>query len=140
MQKSLCGNTVLIVDDEQNQLNMAAMMLHHFGYNVYTAMNAEQAAEIVKKERDISYVITDLNIAPGDTAFDIIDMAERYTPAARLFVLTGDRGSELEQRVRTRVGEGNVLYKPVRFQKVHGLLQDPGRGYCSAKAGCISTR
>ena len=45
------GQTVLVVDDEQNIVNIIAFNLKKEGYEVLTAGDGEEAVEIVEKHQ-----------------------------------------------------------------------------------------
>ncbi len=51
---------ILIVDDEKDILTMMETLLTKEGYKVYTAVNGEEAIEVMKREPEIDLVIMDI--------------------------------------------------------------------------------
>jgi len=83
--------TILVVDDERDLVNLAKLMLTKLGYNVLTAGNAHQAMKILDEHKngEIDLLFSDI-VMPGDmNGLELARTAlERY-PSIRVLMATG---------------------------------------------------
>jgi CheY-like chemotaxis protein len=77
---------VLIVDDEAIMRGMLEIELEE-QYDIYTAGNAAQAFEILKKHK-IDLVISDINM-PGMKGYELIDKVRSEYPGTKVALITG---------------------------------------------------
>jgi two-component system, cell cycle sensor histidine kinase and response regulator CckA len=85
--------SILVMDDDNNILEMASLMLGHFGYNVTTCINGEEAIEQYKCsiESGPRYltVILDLKVEWGMGGKAAADQILLIDPDAKLIVSSG---------------------------------------------------
>jgi len=79
------GETILLVEDQEDVAKVAQAMLQELGYSVIYAGNANRALDILKDRDDIDLLLTDI-VMPGTL-----------------------NGAELAQRVQTEMGMKAVL-------------------------------
>lgn len=81
------ADTVLIVDDEPLVLNVLSEMLEDNNFAVLKAKNADQALELAADRRDISLVLTDVNL-PTMNGIELVGMLADRHPEIRLIVMS----------------------------------------------------
>jgi len=80
--------TILIVDDEEMVLTMAAMVLKSRGYRVLTASSGEKALEVFAKTNStIDLMITDM-VMPKMNGRELIEKVRGLSPATRIVCAT----------------------------------------------------
>jgi signal transduction histidine kinase/CheY-like chemotaxis protein len=117
---------VLIVDDEDLVLSVAAEMVEKMGYQVFKAGSGGEALEILKRNKNqIDLVILDM-IMPDMSGSQTFDQLMALAPAIRVILSTGysldGHAAEIMER-----GCRGVLQKPFTFQtlslKIKEVLQ-----------------
>jgi len=83
----MTDKTILVVDDETSILNMFDLAFSKKGYRVKTAANAEEALDLLKKEK-IHVMFLDLNL-PGMDGIDLCRSIKKEIPISILYALTG---------------------------------------------------
>jgi two-component system NtrC family sensor kinase len=68
-------NSVLIIDDDSDQLNMLQLMVERAGYKVITAESAEEALHLVE-ERAFNVIVADYKM-PNMNGFDFVKALRR---------------------------------------------------------------
>lgn len=123
----LGSESILIVDDIPEQLNIARNMLSKLGYTVHTATSGEKALEVIK-QRSIDLVILDM-IMPGG-----LDGLETYQEILQLFpqqkaIVTSCFSESKRVKQLLHLGAGNHSQKPYSLEKlgmsVRGELDRP---------------
>ncbi len=117
---------ILIVDDEELVLSVAAEMLRKMGYKVFTAESGRKAIEIFKQNRDqIALVVLDM-IMPDISGSRTFDELTALDPSVRVILSTG---YSLEGHAAKIMEKGcrGILQKPFTFQalsiKIKEVLQ-----------------
>ena len=88
---SLRGNneTILLVDDDENILEIGCDLLEQFGYVTITAANGESALDIYETERDhIDLVILDLGM-PGMGGHKCLKGLLEMNPEVKVIIASG---------------------------------------------------
>ena len=100
--------TVLVVDDEEDVLNVAANAIRSVGHMVVTARNGMEALTTLEEHPRIGLLFTDVKM-PGIDGFMLADMAKIRRPDLKIIYATGYR-----DYVKTRPGvrHGNIIDKP----------------------------
>ena len=112
----LGSESILIVDDIPEQLNIARNMLSKLGYTVHTATSGEKALESIK-QRSIDLVILDM-IMPGG-----LDGLETYQEILQLFpqqkaIITSGFSESKRVKQLLRLGAGDYVQKPYTLEKL----------------------
>src|SRR5690349_5916953 len=111
---------VLIVDDDDQVLDIAAIVLASLGYQVIPATNGEAALEIVKYYRDIDLLMTDI-IMPGSIdGWELARRAKQLRPEIGVLYTTGHGERQLPEQ--SRPGLGPLLPKPWRADQLVSLV------------------
>jgi len=103
---------VLIVDDESSIRESLAEFLRDFGMVVDTAMNAEEALELLA-EKPFDLLIADLRL-PGMTGDVMIPKAHQMQPNLRFLIHTGSIDYRLSNElVSLGLTPAQVVLKPL---------------------------
>ena len=79
---------VLVVDDDPSVLEVVADMLEDLGCNVITASSGADALGQLKRNDQISILITDINM-PGMDGHELAERAKRIRPELKVLQLSG---------------------------------------------------
>jgi two-component system, cell cycle sensor histidine kinase and response regulator CckA len=115
------GETLLVVDDIEEQRDMASQMLSRLGYRVATVKSGEEAVTFVENQK-VDLVILDMIMDPG------IDGLETYTrllevyPGIKAVIASGFSQSERIQAAQ-ELGAGAYLKKPYTLEKLATVVR-----------------
>ncbi|MDQ1240097.1 MAG: Histidine kinase, partial [Thermodesulfobacteriota bacterium] len=105
------GETILMVDDAPEILEMGALQLNGANYNVITASNAKEAIKIYEKHRDkIRLVLLDL-IMPEMGGMRCLEILRNMDPNVKVLVLTGYSKRGMTQELE-EAGARDFILKP----------------------------
>jgi len=111
------GGTVLVVEDEVSLVRLLTTLLPQAGYQVFTAMDGEQAIELYHLHKaEIDIVLLDLGL-PKITGLDVIPRLKEGNPNVSIVVATG----YLEPRMKDelmRAGVKDCINKPYVIKDV----------------------
>jgi DNA-binding NtrC family response regulator len=111
---------VLIVDDDDQVLDIAAIVLASLGYQVIPATNGEAALEIIKYYRAIDLLMTDI-VMPGTIdGWELARRAKHMQPELSVVYTTGFAESALPDK--SNPGYGPLLPKPWRADQLVSLV------------------
>jgi PAS domain S-box-containing protein len=108
------GQTVLVVDDEVDLLEVAVAYLEDMGYRVLQATDGAQALEVLAREPEIDLLMTDVIMPGGMNGIELARRVRAQTPQVKIMYSSGFPSEALAQRSGTKV-DGPLLYKP--FQR-----------------------
>jgi two-component system phosphate regulon response regulator PhoB len=103
--------TILVVDDERDIVELIRYSLHQAGFRVVSASDGQQAIDLVRRDRP-DLVILDLLLPtlPGTEVARILRQ-EQKTRAIPILMLTA-RGSEVDRIVGFELGADDYVVKP----------------------------
>src|SRR5712664_4560902 len=106
--------TILVVDDEEGMLKVAATILQRAGYRVLTARDGPEGITALRQNPAIALLFTDIKM-PGIDGFMLADMAKVRRPDLKVLYATG-----FADEVSTRPGvrHGKILEKPYDPQQL----------------------
>jgi PAS domain S-box-containing protein len=81
--------TVLIVEDEPDVLEVTVELFRHMGFDVITASNGMDAIDILKRRRDIDVLFTDVMMPKGMNGIELGRFALRICPGVRMILASG---------------------------------------------------
>jgi signal transduction histidine kinase/CheY-like chemotaxis protein len=115
------GQTVMVVDDERDLLDLAEELLAGLGYEPVGYESAEAAwAAFEADPQRFDAVITDLAL-PGLQGDALAERVLGVRAGLPVLLMSGNLGAELEQRVRAS-GVVAVLHKPLALQELAETL------------------
>ena len=120
------GETVLIIDDEETVRMLVAEVLGDAGYNVIEAPDGPSGLEILRSDRRIDLLISDVGLPGGMNGRQVADAARVSRPELKVLFITG-------YAENAAVGNGllapgmEVLTKPFAMvdlaAKVHDMIE-----------------
>ena len=105
--------SVLIIDDEKVILDLTAIILKNRGYQVFTALSAQQGLEVIEKERP-QLVLLDY-MMPNMDGFSALKEIRRRFPDSYVIMFTG-KGSESIAVELMKAGASDYILKPFNNQ------------------------
>jgi two-component system chemotaxis response regulator CheY len=81
---------VLVVEDDSNVLDITSFMLELEGYDVLTAMNANEALTTLDGHPEVALVLTDVNMPGAMDGIDLVRELHRRHSPVRCVVVSGD--------------------------------------------------
>jgi signal transduction histidine kinase/CheY-like chemotaxis protein len=108
------GETILVVEDEDDVRSYAVASLRELGYRVFEAIDAISALEILTRERDIRLLFTDLGLPGGMDGRVLAERARAIHPSLRILITTAYAASTLvhDGRLDTEI---ELLGKPFSY-------------------------
>lgn len=111
--------TILVVDNEVDQLEMMKGILERIGYEARTTDNPEQALEIVKAQA-FDLVFIDL-IMPDIDGTDLCEQIKRLRPETDIYAYSGHAHLYSPDQLE-RVGFAGTINKPATMQEIQNAL------------------
>jgi signal transduction histidine kinase/CheY-like chemotaxis protein len=108
------GETILVVEDEEDVRSYTVASLRELGYRVREAVDAASALEILRREPDICLLFTDLGLPGGMDGRVLADRARTIRTSLRILITTAYAASTLvhEGRLDTEI---ELLSKPFSY-------------------------
>jgi len=104
--------TVLVVDDETDLLNLTGEYISSLGYKIYKADNAYDAIEILKQE-DVSLVFSDIVMPGGMNGYDLAALINKDYPLVKVLLSSGYMGKSSRGDYK-----GVIINKPYTKQQI----------------------
>lgn len=116
--------TILLVDDEKNILDIGGKTLKHFGYGVLAAKTGEEAIECYQNQegKPIDMVILDLDM-PGMGGLKCLKKLIQLNPFVKVIITSGYLESEQIQEVMD-LGAAEFVGKPYSMEKLIGKARE----------------
>jgi signal transduction histidine kinase/DNA-binding response OmpR family regulator len=108
------GETILVVEDEEDVRSYTVTSLRELGYRVYEAIDAASALGILRREREISLLFTDLGLPGGMDGRVLAERAREIHASLRILITTAYAASTLVHRGRLDA-EIDLLSKPFSY-------------------------
>jgi len=110
------GESILIVDDVEEQRNIASGMLRELGYSVVSVSSGEEAVEYLKTN-NADLLLLDMIMDPGMDGLDTYKKIIELHPGQKAIIVSGfsetDRVKDLQ-----RLGAGAYIRKPLLLEKI----------------------
>ncbi len=108
------GNeTILVVDDEADLLQLACQYLSDLGYHIYHAENAAKALEILTEENNIDMLFSDVVMPGGTNGYQLAQQATQQRPDLKVLLTSGFTSKTIAQNGQAMFSE-HLLNKPYR--------------------------
>ena len=116
------GELILIVDDEQQQRDIAEKLLTFLGYKVDCVESGEKAVQYVRvKKPDL--ILLDMIMEPGMNGRKTYEEISRIRPGQRVIVISGFSEDE-EVKITRALGARALIKKPYTLRQIGLAVQD----------------
>ncbi|VAW69184.1 Sensory box histidine kinase/response regulator [hydrothermal vent metagenome] len=105
--------SILIVDDEADLLQLADQYLSDLGYHIYTAENARQAILILAAEKNIHLLFSDIVMPGGINGYELAQQATELCENIKVLLTSGFTSKTITNSGLTHFAS-NILSKPYR--------------------------
>lgn len=114
--------TILIVDDSETQRHALRQDLEKSGHSVVEAINGADGLTKLGANKDISMIVTDLNMPEMDGITMCAKLKDLKThPGIPIFILTSEATPELKARSKA-AGVTAWIVKPYNSEKILGAI------------------
>jgi len=103
---------ILVVEDNEDVRELAEIMLGAAGYAVVSAPSGERALELLKEERDIDLLFTDVIMPGGMNGLQLAEKVRAQRPDTPILITTGYMDELPSQHARSQPLD--ILSKPYR--------------------------
>ena len=113
-QKTLPQGTerILVVDDEEQLVKIAATYLQDLGYQVETALDAEQALQLLQVKPEFHLLFSDVVMPGGNDGFELAGKARELFPDIKVLLTSGFIKESESSIARASIASQNLLSKP----------------------------
>ena len=110
------GETILVVDDVEEQRLIASKILKKLGYEVISLSSGEEAVEYLK-ENEADILILDMIMDPGIDGLETYRRILQLTPNQKAIIASGFSETERVKEAQN-LGAGSYIRKPYSIQKI----------------------
>ncbi len=110
------GETILVVDDIEEQREIASVILTELGYAVAAAPSGEEAVEYIKKQ-PVDLVILDMLMPPGMDGLNTYEEILKLCPGQKTIIASGFAETDRVKEA-LNMGVGQFIKKPYAIQDV----------------------
>jgi signal transduction histidine kinase/ActR/RegA family two-component response regulator len=119
------GETILVVDDVEEQREAASMILNKLRYSVHTVNSGEEAVEYLKKHTT-DLLVLDMIMEPGISGLETYKRVLHMYPRQKTIIVSGYTETE-DIKEAQKLGAGTYVKKPYDMEKL-GLAVKNGLG------------
>jgi PAS domain S-box-containing protein len=110
------GETILIVDDVEEQRNIATLMMKKLGYSVNAVSSGEKAVEYIKNN-PADLIVLDMIMDPGIDGLQTYKKILEYKPHQKAIIASGFSETWRVKEAQ-RLGAGEYVRKPYTIEKI----------------------
>ena len=110
------GEKILVVDDEENQREIACDMLTKLGYNAESVSSGEEAIEYVKKN-PVDLIVLDMVMPKGINGRKTYEEIIKICPGQKAIIASGYAKTNEVDRAQ-ELGAGKYIKKPYVLEKI----------------------
>jgi DNA-binding NtrC family response regulator len=111
---------ILVVDDEEDFLTLLSKMLDMWGHTPLTAVDGEQAMEIIDSHPGIAAVLLDLRL-PGKGGMEVLREVQKRNPRIGVIMLSGLSDREIARQA-IKLGAFDYVTKPPDFPTLQSTI------------------
>ncbi len=115
------GESILIVDDIEDQREIVSAMLKKLGYSVATVSSGEEAVEFVKKN-SADLLLLDMIMEPGIDGLDTYKKIIELNPGQKAIIVSGFSETERVKEAR-RLGVRSYIQKPYLIETIGQVVR-----------------
>lgn len=118
----IMSTKLLIVDDETVFTDMARPYFERKGFEVFTAPTAEEAVELIEKERP-DVITLDIILKGRLDGIYVLERAKDISPLSKIVVVTGSDIPAKEKQIR-QIGIDRYLTKPILLNEIFDAIKE----------------
>jgi len=116
------GEPILVVDDVEEQRDIASRMLKKLGYSVKTVSSGEEAVDYMK-DNSADVLLLDMIMDPGIDGLETYKRILELYPKQKAIIVSGFSETELVKEAQ-RLGAGAYVKKPYLLEKIGLAVRD----------------
>jgi CheY-like chemotaxis protein len=116
------GETVLLVEDNDDVRAVTARRLRRLGYTVVAAENGQRAIEILKTDTALDLVFSDIVMPGGVSGFDLAQWVRKNRPELPILLTTGF-AEEMEKADEIGLRGVDIVRKPYESEVLRAALR-----------------
>jgi len=116
------GESVLVVDDVEEQRDIATGMLKKLGYSVTSASSGEEAVEYLKNT-STDLIVLDMIMEPGINGRETYERIIDLHPNQKAIIASGFSETE-DVKAAQELGAGQYIKKPYSLEKIGIAVRD----------------
>jgi len=110
------GESILVVDDIEEQKEIASRILKKLGYSVNTVSSGEEAVDYMK-ENSADLLILDMIMDPGIDGLETYKRILEFHPGQKAIITSGFSETDRVKEAQ-RLGAGKYIKKPYTLEKI----------------------
>ena len=110
------GESILVIDDVEEQRNIASGMLKELGYSVVSVSSGEKAVEYLKTNK-VDLLLLDMIMDPGMDGLDTYKKILKLHPEQKAIIASGFSETGRVKEVQN-LGAGAYIRKPLLLEKI----------------------
>jgi two-component system response regulator AtoC len=118
-ETDVATSRIMVVDDDERAVEIFHDKLQHSGYQVQTALSAEEALGHLNRFKP-AIIITDLKM-PGMSGLDLLARVREHMPETEVIVVTGHEDMSTAVAAM-KAGAFDYIVKPVDLKEVDSLV------------------
>ncbi len=120
------GESVLVVDDESQQLDIASQVLGSLKYQIQTASSGEEAVAILK-DQSVDLLILDMIMTPGINGRETYEQIVAIHPNQKALIVSGFSDDD-DVKKSLQLGATLFLQKPYTFTQLGKAVKKALKG------------
>jgi ligand-binding sensor domain-containing protein/signal transduction histidine kinase/CheY-like chemotaxis protein len=116
------GESILVVDDVEDQRDITSLMLKKLGYSVQAVSSGEAAVEYVEKN-PVDLLVLDMIMDPGISGLETYKRILKLYPQQKTVIISGYTETE-EVKEAQRLGAGTYVKKPFGMKDIGKAIKD----------------
>ena len=110
------GESILVVDDVEEQREVASRILKKLGYSVHTVSSGEKAVEYLKNQ-PMDLLVLDMIMEPGISGLETYKRVLKMYPGQKTIIVSGYTETE-DIKEAQKLGAGTYVKKPYDLEKL----------------------
>jgi len=116
------GESILVVDDVKEQIELALTMLTTLGYSAHAVSSGEEAVEYLK-EHSVDLIVLDMIMDPDMDGLDTYKKIIKMHPRQKAIIASGFSETDRVKEAQ-RLGAGAYVKKPYSLEKIGISIRD----------------
>ena len=116
------GESILVVDDVEDQRKIASEMLTKLGYSVVSASSGEEAVDYMKNH-SVDLLVLDMIMEPGIDGLDTYKTILKIHPNQKAIIASGYSETDRVKEAQ-RLGATSYVRKPYLLDKIGKIVRD----------------